>query len=435
MTIPHTAQAGPSRSVPRLFPADYTGVVLSPAEESDAALFLSTLDSFVSPRYYPPAQIIRLALHLATAIDGPTRPLRGVAPTVTTTQLSAQACRVLEKLVALHSDKLASFLPCVGGDASWAALGSLEKATVRRLTPCTRSGIWEILYAPRRTNAAARDHDAGDDDADGRDGDMRASGTVTDEGWAVLSVLVDAWDSAPPATFAAQLVRLDKRLAYDNAAAPLEVVAQAYGVGTTPTRRRSGARLVALLVRLARTSPPLFHPHALVVSLLALLRQLASPARALLLNMFASLPDPDSPDTPSTSANDAVTPARPAWTIAAYIYAQLVEDAAGVRETKTQERRRRGYGEFEAGQWSCPRVPYALKLLALPVQAGSRGTDEGDAAGILGPAKVGLLQLMLEHRGDQNWSEARDEGYLASLPGKEGPMLRVILQQLCCRVT
>lgn len=162
---------------------------------------------------------------------------------------------------------------------------------------------------------------------------------VSDGGWVLLPWLTRLW-AQDATSFERSLPQYTDLL--DDASLPLLVIREALVPAPYLIKQQRGrvaSSLLSLLVELASGPDPSFHPHSLVVSLVALLRRLD---RDQLRALFV------------ISDIDAAAEA--------HVLALALEERAGTRLKLSENRRKGTHAGFERGKWGPPTVKYALQL-------------------------------------------------------------------------
>jgi len=151
------------------------------------------------------------------------------------------------------------------------------------------------------------------------------------------------------------------------------------------------------MINVALPASPAFHPSSLILSLLTLIRTLPLSALILLI--------------------PGVTPRVP-WNFSAHLHTMIIEDLAGIRSKKAEERKckarkkrklhtgstnaEEGIGDLQEGfgAFSPPTVGYTCDLLAMSCSKGGGGAK-------MVFSKLSLLSIMLAKTAstDSAWSK------------------------------
>lgn len=211
---------------------------------------------------------------------------------------------------------------------------------------------------------------------------------VSEGGWVLLSWLTRLWQQDSD-SFTRSLPQYTDLL--DDASLPLLVVREALEPASFLIRQQRGriaSSLLTLLVELASGPAPSFHPHSLVVSIVALLRRLERDELRTLFALSELDPAPES-----------------------HLLALALEERAGTRRRHSENRRRGKLVGFEKGDWGPPTVRYALQL--------AREAD--DTGAVIATRLVSDLGRL--HYKDEAWADVAEV-----LDDVEDEALRLALQ-------
>lgn len=190
-----------------------------------------------------------------------------------------------------------------------------------------------------QTNEGGEDGEDEDEEEEEEEELEEPEKRVSAGGWTLLPWLTRLW-AEDATSFERSLPHYTELL--DDASLPLLVVRAALDPAPYSERQQRGrvaASLLRLLVGLASGPSPSFHPHSLVVALVALLRRLGKDE----LRALFALSDID----PAAEA---------------HVLALALEERAGTRLRLSENRRKGTHTGFEKGEWGPPTVRYVLQL-------------------------------------------------------------------------
>lgn len=205
---------------------------------------------------------------------------------------------------------------------------------------------------------------------------------VSEGGWRLLPWLTRLW-AQDAASFERSLPQYTDLL--DDASLPLLVVREALDPAPFLIKQQRGriaSSLLSLLVELASGPEPSFHPHSLVVSLVALLRRLEKDQLRALFVI------------------SAIDPAAEA-----HVLALALEERAGTRLRHSENRKKGTHKGFEKGEWGPPTVDYALKL----------ARDADDVGSVIATRLIADLGRIRPD--DEAWADVDDVLEDVSAPG------------------
>ncbi|BEJ08985.1 hypothetical protein CcaverHIS641_0510790 [Cutaneotrichosporon cavernicola] len=404
-------------------PESWKNIAGAPIHEGFVLMALSALDGLVDRRYLPSQRHVQLLLHLVTDLKTKKEDLRR-APSplsILYRYLDLYGSDLLPLLPQLHKGATDYDDPRTPDWLAWRPNGELECAVRKRVLESTKHGIWVFLYKPLEKKEdrkkQRRTHNSDDE------GETRV---ISDDGWDVLEWLVTLWSTSPPALLQQLHQPASVKLQYDDAGVVLAAVRAAFlptdpptPFNAIPARRATSAKLLSLVIDLARPPKSPFHPQSLVLSIVTLFRVPAAQVSVLAR---------------------AITN----WNARAHILAVVLEDAAGVRKQREAARRSNVVSSTSrapsvgtratrltvtrsrsttlaaedvpgmmslATPFQAPDVDYALNLLAL---------DGDDRSPVLAAELVSLLIAHVPK--DDAWQRV-DNGFIGAHDGVLGRVL------------
>ncbi|KAK4688200.1 hypothetical protein P7C73_g1901, partial [Tremellales sp. Uapishka_1] len=334
----------------------WQGVISAPIEEGELASGVAVLNGMTTDKSVPVKQHVQLLLYLV--LNPLQHNVKSLKPISVLYKLLSQ-CRPSDIAHTIPSYPIRNHDPPRWLD--WEPRGADEKRVHRLMGGCRSRGIWSLLWIVQQRSKVKEEDD------EEEVGDK----VVSERGWILLGWLLDFWEKDERESgrtysplFLSQLPKITSTSAsstvtpHDDATSPFAVIHSGYREDTLTTKaevlqhRNSASRLFSLMIHACLPKPPPFHPPSFLLSALQLFRSL--PLDSLSNFLFSLSPEIEASYLP-------------------HFLTIYLEDIAGIRTTKNDERRRSPqHSDFQPSThpFPPPSVAYftsSLLPLSLPV--------------------------------------------------------------------
>ncbi|WWC88976.1 uncharacterized protein L201_003891 [Kwoniella dendrophila CBS 6074] len=349
---------GAAASRPPTYPHNWRELVNGSLEEKFVSIALGTFDELIQPDFIPSVEHIQFLIYLIINPSTYSLPIQLPLNSLTKLLLLHQPTS-LSQAIPFHPSTSKSTSSTTRSDENPIYLqwdyhrSELHKTIWKTMKQCLDDGIWALLWEKKKENSdkvssssaltfkgkRKRNQtymDEGDESED--EEDRKNDRVVSEQGWILLEWLIGFWEKDRlernkedqgiecSSLFLKQLPKPFDRSAQlprNDASLPLAVLKSAYNSttqGTEAERRKSCAvKLLEPVVDVTLGHKPPFHPASLSSSLVYILRSMS----------IIDLQD----------ITRRLGISRH-WRTSSHILSLLIEDLAGVRNTKLEERRK-----------------------------------------------------------------------------------------------